>query len=225
MNHIGPRHEEANGNDSSAGALRARLAACGVLCVNLLGAPGSGKTSLLECTLETLPRDADVAVLTGDVQTQDDAKRLRRYGFPVRQINTGGAGCLDVRMTEEGLADWRLEDLDLLLIENVGNLIGPAKRDLGETAKIVLLSVTEGEDEPLKYPSIFQEAELMLLTKIDLLPYVPFDLEAAENNVRRVNPGIDVIRVSCMRKSGIAEWRAWLAARREKMLGKRAPAV
>jgi hydrogenase nickel incorporation protein HypB len=131
------------------------MAACGVLSVNLIGSPGSGKTSLLECTIETLPRYARVAVLTGDVQTEDDAERVRRYGFPVRQINTGSAGCLDGRMIEQGLADWRLEDIDLLLIENVGNLIGPADHDLGETAKIVLSSVTEGEDEPSSTPRSF----------------------------------------------------------------------
>lgn len=201
------------------------MANCGVLSVNLTGSPGSGKTSLLERTLETLPRDARVGVLTGDIQTEDDAERLRRYGFPVRQINTGGASCLDARMIERGLADWRLDDLELLLIENVGNLIGPAAQDLGETAKVVLLSVTEGEDEPLKYPSIFHEAELMLFNKTDLLPYVPFDLAAAEENARRVNPALEILRVSCLRKSGIAEWLAWLGSRRGKMLGARASAV
>ena len=126
-------------------------------------------------------------MLTGDIQTDNDAKRLARFGFPVKQITTGGTCHLDARMIEKALADWRLEDIDLLLIENVGNLVCPSSYDLGEAAKIVVLSVTEGEEKPLKYPSIFFKSELMILNKIDLLPYVPFQIATAEENARRIH--------------------------------------
>ena len=146
-------------NDRIAAGLRARFAAANILCLNFISSPGSGKTSLLECTLESFDRRERVAVLTGDIQTENDAKRLARFGFPVKQITTGGTCHLDARMIERALLAWRLEDIDLLLIENVGNLVCPSSYDLGEAAKIVLLSVTEGEDKPLKYPSIFLQVE------------------------------------------------------------------
>ncbi len=225
MNRIGLERKVLNENDRLAAGLRSRFAASNVLCVNLISSPGAGKTSLLERTLESFDRDARVAVLTGDIQTENDANRLRCYGFPVRQITTRGTCHLDARMVERGLEDWRLTDLDLLLIENVGNLVCPSSYDLGEAAKVVLLSVTEGEDKPLKYPSIFFKSELMVLNKIDLLPYVPFDIAAAEENARRVNPNAEIIRVSCTQKNGIAEWLAWLAARRDRMLSGRTSAV
>lgn len=142
-------------NERIAAELRARFADHNVLCLNLISSPGSGKTSLLERTLESFDRSERVAVLTGDIQTENDAKRLARFGFPVKQITTGGTCHLDARMIERALLDWRLEEIDLLLIENVGNLVCPASYDLGESAKLVVLSVTEGEDKPLKYPSIF----------------------------------------------------------------------
>jgi hydrogenase nickel incorporation protein HypB len=184
------------------------------LCLNIISSPGSGKTSLLECTLGTLLRDDRVAVLTGDIQTDNDAARLRRFHFPVKQITTGGTCHLDARMIERHLADWRLEDLDLLLIENVGNLVCPSSYDLGEAAKIVLLSVTEGEDKPLKYPSIFFKSDLLILTKTDLLPYVPFDINAAAENARRIHPGIEIVKVSCLTGNGLHEWLMWLEQRR-----------
>jgi hydrogenase nickel incorporation protein HypB len=174
-------------NDRIAAELRARFQGHGILCLNLISSPGSGKTSLLERTLESLPREDRAAVLTGDIQTENDANRLKRFGFPVKQITTGGTCHLDARMIERHLADWNLEDLDLLLIENVGNLVCPASYDLGEAAKIVVLSVTEGEDKPLKYPSIFFKSDLLVLSKIDLLPYVPFDIDAAAENARKVH--------------------------------------
>lgn len=225
MNRLEVERKVLNENDRLAADLRSRFAASGLLCVNLISSPGTGKTSLLECTLQSISPSARVAVLTGDIQTENDANRLRRYGFPVRQITTGGTCHLNARMIDRGLEDWRLSDLDLLFVENVGNLVCPSSYDLGEAAKVVLLSVTEGEDKPLKYPSIFFKSELMLLNKIDLLPYVPFDMALAEENARRVNPSVEILRVSCMRKSGIAEWLAWLDSRREKMLTVRASAV
>jgi len=201
-----------------AANLRERFREHGVLCVNLISSPGSGKTSLLEKILGILPRSTRAAVLTGDLQTENDAARLRRFGFPVKQITTGGTCHLDARMIERHLEDWRLEDLDYLIIENVGNLVCPSSYDLGEAAKIVMLSVTEGEDKPLKYPSIFFKSELMVLNKVDLLPYVPFDVEEAVENARLVHPGMEVIRISCLTGHGVREWRSWLEHRREAFL-------
>lgn len=201
-------------NDRIAAQLRARFHEHGILCLNIISSPGSGKTSLLESTLGTLPHRDRVAVLTGDIQTDNDAARLRRFHFPVKQITTGGTCHLDASMIERHLADWKLEDIDLLFIENVGNLVCPSSYDLGEAAKIVLLSVTEGEDKPLKYPSIFFKSDLLVLTKTDLLPYVPFDINAAAENARRVHPGIEIVKVSCLTGNGLHEWLMWLEQRR-----------
>jgi hydrogenase nickel incorporation protein HypB len=190
--------------------------------VNLISAPGSGKTSLLERTLERFPRDTRVAVLTGDIQTENDARRLSKFGFPARQITTGGTCHLDARMIEKHLADWDLSALDLLLIENVGNLVCPSSYDLGEHAKIVLLSVTEGEDKPLKYPAIFSKAELCIVNKIDLLPYVSFDLALARANASRVHPGMNILEVSCTSGQGLNGWLDWLGQRRADTLAQAA---
>jgi hydrogenase nickel incorporation protein HypB len=203
-------------NNRIAAELRERFAAHNILCLNLISSPGSGKTSLLERTLESFTPHERVAVLTGDIQTENDAKRLGRFGFPVKQITTGGTCHLDARMVEKALLDWRLEDIDLLLIENVGNLVCPSSYDLGEAAKLVVLSVTEGEDKPLKYPSIFFKSELLILNKIDLLPYVPFDIAAAEQNSRSVHHDMDIIRVSCQTRDGLTEWLTWLDRKRER---------
>jgi hydrogenase nickel incorporation protein HypB len=202
-------------NARIAAELRNRFAEHNVLCLNLISSPGSGKTSLLERTLESFAPGERVAVLTGDIQTENDAMRLARFGFPVKQITTGGTCHLDARMIERALADWRLENMDLLLIENVGNLVCPSSYDLGEAAKIVVLSVAEGEDKPLKYPSIFFKSELLVLNKIDLLPYVPFDIAAAEENARKVHAGMEIVRVSCQTRDGLAEWLRWLQDRRQ----------
>ena len=203
-------------NNRIAAELRERFAAHDILCLNLISSPGSGKTSLLERTLESFDSRERVAVLTGDIQTENDAKRLARFGFPVKQITTGGTCHLDARMIEKALLDWRLEDIDLLLIENVGNLVCPSSYDLGEAAKLVVLSVTEGADKPLKYPSIFFKSELLILNKIDLLPYVPFDIAAGEQNARSVHHDMDILRVSCQTREGLPEWLAWLDRKREK---------
>jgi hydrogenase nickel incorporation protein HypB len=200
-------------NDRIAAELRRRFADQGVLCLNLISSPGSGKTTLLERTLEAFPPSTRVAVLTGDIQTENDAARLRRFGFPVRQITTGGTCHLDARMIERALADWRSVSCDLLFIENVGNLVCPASYDLGEAAKVVVLSVTEGEDKPLKYPAIFLKSKLLVLSKIDLLPYVPFDMAAAEHNARVIHPEIDVVKLSCLTGAGLEQWRAWIEER------------
>jgi hydrogenase nickel incorporation protein HypB len=149
-------------------------------------------------------------VLTGDIQTDNDARRLEHFGFPVRQITTGGACHLDARMVERALEGWPVEDIEILFLENVGNLVCPTSYDLGEEARAVLLSVTEGEDKPLKYPATFHHADLMVLSKIDLLPYVPFQADVAKENARRVQPGIEILDVSCTTGEGLDRWRAWL---------------
>ncbi len=197
-------------NERVAAHLRWRFTEHQVLALNLISSPGAGKTSLLERTLEGFPPGTRAAVLTGDIQTDNDAARLARLGYPVKQITTGGTCHLDARMVERHIDGWVLEDLDLLLIENVGNLVCPSSYDLGEAAKIVLLSVTEGEDKPLKYPSTFFKSELLVLTKVDLLPYVPFQIAKAREYARRVHPGIEIIEVSSTSGEGLEAWRQWL---------------
>ena len=205
-----------NENERLAAGLRERFAAAGTLVVNLISSPGSGKTRLLERTLELLPDGVRAAVLTGDIQTDADATRLGRFGYPVRQITTGGTCHLDAKMIDRHLEGWDLEAIDILFIENVGNLVCPSSYDLGEEAKIVLLSVTEGEEKPLKYPSIFYRSKLILITKMDLLPYVPFDYELALANTRRVNTTAEILSVSCQTDTGLHEWLAWLEERRAR---------
>jgi hydrogenase nickel incorporation protein HypB len=165
---------------------------------------------LLERALERFPRDLRVAVVTGDIQTDNDARRLARYGFPVRQITTAGACHLDARMIEKSIQEFDLARLDLLLIENVGNLVCPTSYDLGEECKVVVLSVTEGEDKPLKYPGAFFRSSLMVLNKIDLLPYVPFAIQAARDNARHINPAIEILQTSCTSGIGLDEWTSWI---------------
>jgi len=203
-----------NENDRIAAQLRARFAEHGILCLNFVSSPGAGKTTLLERTLEGFPPTERVAVLAGDVQTDNDARRLARFGFPVKQITTGGACHLDARMVERALAEWRLDELDLLFIENVGNLVCPAGYDLGEAAKVVILSVTEGDDKPLKYPAIFFRAELLVLSKTDLLPHVPFNLASARESALRVHRGMEILELSSLTAVGLEGWRRWLEERR-----------
>jgi hydrogenase nickel incorporation protein HypB len=203
-----------NENQRIAEELRQRYAKRGTLCLNIISSPGSGKTTLLEKTLAGFSQQDKVAVLTGDLQTENDARRLARYGFPVQQIVTGTVCHLDGRMIERALEPWASKEIDLLFIENVGNLVCPSSYDLGEEAKIVVLSVTEGEDKPLKYPSIFSKAALMIITKMDLLPYVPFDLEQAKANARQVHPGIEIIELTCQTGQGLEVWQQWLIERR-----------
>ena len=205
-----------NENDRIAASLRQYFTESGTLCLNLISSPGSGKTTLLETTLASFSSERRVAVLTGDIQTENDAVRLQRFGFPVKQITTAGTCHLTASMIERHLADWRIQPIELLFIENVGNLVCPASYDLGEAAKIVLLSVTEGEDKPLKYPSIFFKSELAVLTKTDLLPYVAFSVPAAEQNLRRVHPGIELLTLSCTSGQGIEDWFEWLRKRSAK---------
>jgi hydrogenase nickel incorporation protein HypB len=202
-----------NENDRLADDLRQGFVRHGTWCVNLISSPGSGKTMLLERTLASFEPGRRVAVLTGDIQTDNDAQRLARYGFPVRQITTGGACHLDARMVTNALGEWRPDEIDLLLIENVGNLVCPSSYDLGEEARVVLLSVTEGEDKPLKYPATFHRADLVVLTKVDLLPYVPFRMDLAREYIRRVQPDAEMLEVSATSGAGLDAWRQWIDAR------------
>jgi hydrogenase nickel incorporation protein HypB len=202
-------------NDRIAQRLRERFLERGLFCLNFVSSPGAGKTSLLEGTLERFSRNERVALLTGDIQTDNDAQRLARFGFPVKQITTGGTCHLDARMIERAIEDWPLESLDTLLIENVGNLVCPSSYDLGEAAKVVVLSVAEGEDKPLKYPAIFFKSDLMILNKTDLLPYVSFELAKARANALQVHPGMEIVELSCTTGAGFDDWMKWLERRRE----------
>ena len=197
-------------NDARADDNRRVLAARGIFALNLVSSPGSGKTTLLVRTLTELAGRVRAAVIEGDQQTEFDAERIRATGVPALQINTGKGCHLDADMVGRALAQMELADDSLLLIENVGNLVCPSAFDLGEAHKVAILSVTEGEDKPLKYPDMFAAADLMLLNKVDLLPHLTFDVERAIGYARRVNPDIEVIRTSSTSGEGIAEWIAWL---------------
>jgi len=181
-----------------------------LLVLNLVSSPGSGKTSILERTLTDLKGRLDFSVLEGDQQTANDADRIAATGVPVKQINTG-AGChLDAHMIGHGVDNFDLAATDVLMIENVGNLVCPASFDLGEDHKVVVLSVTEGEDKPLKYPHMFRAADIMLINKIDLLPYLRFDLEQCKTYARQVNPQIKIMELSCHSGAGMQQWYNWL---------------
>jgi hydrogenase nickel incorporation protein HypB len=204
-------------NDRIAGKLRQQFHRSGTLCLNFISSPGSGKTAFLERTLAEMRPGIRTAVVTGDIQTDNDARRLSQYGFPVRQITTGGICHLDASMVERSLSGWNVDDLDLLLIENVGNLVCPTSYDLGERAKIVLLSVTEGDDKPQKYPGIYRKAKLAVITKMDLLPYVPFSVDAAVANAMAIQPGIRHLRLSTATGEGFGDWMSWLSDRLDQV--------
>jgi hydrogenase nickel incorporation protein HypB len=180
--------------------------------INMMSSPGSGKTTLLERTLERLD-PLGVAVIEGDMQTTKDAERLERFGCQIVQISTGNACHLDGKMIHDALRDLDLSGVRLLVIENVGNLVCPAEFRVGEHAKVVVLSVTEGEDKPLKYPLMFREASVCIFNKIDLLPYLDFSLEEARENARRINPQLDFLSISCKNGQGLDEWMDWLQHR------------
>lgn len=194
-------------NNEIAATVRERLEAAGVLSLNLVSSPGAGKTALLECTLDALGDEMSIAVITGDVQTQNDADRLARHTSSlVQAVVTGGACHLDARQIERALEAIDLASTDLLLIENVGNLVCPAAWDLGEHAKVVLFSVTEGEDKPVKYPRMFREARHVVMTKVDLLAHLSFDLTRAIGYAREVNPGLNFLLTSARTGWGMNEW-------------------
>jgi len=201
-------------NDALAADNRAFFTGHNILALNLVSSPGSGKTTLLVRTIESLKGRVVIAVIEGDQQTDNDAERIRATGAPAVQINTGKGCHLDAEMVGHALDDLPPLDGGVLFIENVGNLVCPAAFDLGEAAKVVVLSVTEGEDKPLKYPDMFRAARLLLLNKCDLLPHLSFDIELAESHARRVNPDIRIIRISATSGEGMNDWMAWLDAQR-----------
>lgn len=183
-----------------------------VLTLNLVSSPGSGKTTLLTRSIDDLKNELNLAVIEGDQQTANDAERIRETGVKALQINTGKGCHLDAHMIGHALESLKPEDKDVLFIENVGNLVCPAAFDLGEAHKVAILSVTEGEDKPLKYPDMFHAADIMLLNKIDLLPYLTFDVEKCTEYARRVNPGIKILKVSATTGEGMDLWYQWIKA-------------
>ena len=207
-------------NDIVARSLRDRFRAQGTFVVSLVSSPGAGKTTFLEKTLTLLKPHYRVAALVGDLATENDALRLARSGAPVKQITTGTLCHLEAAMVEHALEDWRLGPLELLFIENVGNLVCPASYDLGEDLRLVLLSVTEGEDKPLKYPTIFNSADAAVITKVDLATAVDFDELAANANIQAVRPGMNMFKVSAKTNEGMDEFLQFLAQARERSLQK-----
>jgi hydrogenase nickel incorporation protein HypB len=214
-------------NDHQADHNREHFDAWRLLCLNVMSSPGAGKTSLLEQTLTVLSADLAMAVLEGDMTTQLDAERLEAVGVPVVPITTGRACHLDAAMVSGGLKLLRQRldpaSLDLLWVENVGNLVCPAEFAVGEHRKVALLSVTEGDDKPLKYPVMFREADCVLITKTDLLPYLPVDIDKIETHIRQVNPRCTVLRVSASSGEGLEAWHRWVRLQVQQQLALTAP--
>ncbi|BBB90782.1 hydrogenase nickel incorporation protein HypB [Methylomusa anaerophila] len=200
-------------NDTIAEALNTSLTNQGVFALNLMGSPGSGKTSLLELTIEKLQDELRLAVIEGDLYTAKDADRIAKYGIPVIQINTAGGCHLDANMVNRAIADLELPNLDIIIVENVGNLVCPAEFKVGEHVKAVVLSVTEGDDKPQKYPLVFQNSQVAILNKVDLLPYTSFNMSAAVDDIANINPELRLITASCRTGEGIDDWCDWLKER------------
>ena len=201
-------------NQTGADHNREHFDEWGITCLNLMSSPGAGKTVLLEKTLEALQHQLQMAVIEGDMTTELDADSLRQYGVPVIAINTGRSCNLDSRMVAGGIhqlkENYDPQQLDLVFVENVGNLVCPAEFEVGEHAKVALFSITEGEDKPLKYPIMFQEADCLLVTKLDLAPYLEIDLKRLENNVRSMNPSVKIIFLSAKTGEGLNDWFNWV---------------
>lgn len=197
-------------NDRIAEENRKFFAEKKILVVNLMGSPGSGKTSLLEKTLAKLSSKIKIAVIEGDLFTAKDAERIERQGVQVVQINTSGGCHLDAQMVKRAAESLNLDEINLLIVENVGNLVCPAEFDVGENFKAVVLSITEGDDKPLKYPLIFKESAITLLNKIDLLPFTNFNLESAREDLTTLHPNLKIIETSCTKDNGIDEFCDWL---------------
>jgi len=210
-------------NDIVARSLREKFRAAGVFVVSLVSSPGAGKTAFLEITLTVLHRHARVAALVGDLATENDAARLARSNAPVKQITTGTVCHLDASMVQKALEGWDLKQLDFLFIENVGNLVCPSSYDLGEDLRLVLLSVTEGEDKPLKYPTIFNSADVAVITKADLAGAVEFAESAARHNVQAVRPGMEIFKVSAKTGEGMVQYLEFLE--RSRMRSRAIPVV
>ena len=197
-------------NDQIAVRNRRMFAEYGIFVINLVSSPGSGKTSILEKTFQGLRGEMNMAVIEGDVQTDLDAQRVAKYGVPVVQIVTLGGCHLEANLVQDALAKLDLTGIELLFIENVGNLVCPSNYDLGEAMKVVVLSTTEGDDKPLKYPAMIRNSSVLLINKIDLVPYVSCDLNALRNNALQVNPDIQIFEISCVTGEGMSDWCNWL---------------
>jgi hydrogenase nickel incorporation protein HypB len=213
MHQVHVEHRLREAADEAGGANRAHFRARRVYVVNLMSAPGAGKTRLLERTLERSAGRWRAAVIEGDIQGRADADRIARLGVPVAQINTHGACHLDPRQVAAAAAELDLDGLDILFIENVGNLVCPAEFDLGETDRVMLLSVAEGHDKPAKYPLMFSTADLLLVNKVDLLAATDFDLDEARRAVLALNPHAEMLEISCRDGRGLEDWLAWLEDR------------
>lgn len=200
-------------NDEIAAENRKLFREKNICVVNLMGSPGSGKTSLLEKTLEKIAGKISVAVIEGDLFTARDAERIERLSVPVIQINTAGGCHLDAAMVKRAAESLNLDKINLLIVENVGNLVCPAEFDVGENFKATVLSITEGDDKPLKYPLIFKESAVVLLNKIDLLPYTNFNLANAREDLTTIHPGVEIIETSCTNGAGVDAWADWLIGR------------
>ncbi len=205
-------------NQEYADANRAHFAEKGMLVLNLVSSPGSGKTTLLTRTLHDLKDEIPLAVIEGDQETSQDADRIRATGVAAVQVNTGKGCHLDAHQVGHAVEHLAPEDASVLMIENVGNLVCPAAFDLGEAHKVAILSVTEGEDKPIKYPDMFYAADLLLLNKIDLLPHLQFDIEKCIEYARRVNPGIQILQVSASNGEGMEDWYQWIRLSRQSRL-------
>jgi hydrogenase nickel incorporation protein HypB len=205
-------------NDAYAAENRKRFAALSSLALNLVSSPGSGKTTLLVETITRLKGKSPIVVIEGDQQTANDAERIRATGVPALQVNTGKGCHLDAHMVGHALDHLKPAENGYIFIENVGNLVCPAAFDLGEAAKVAILSVTEGEDKPLKYPDMFAAAKLMILTKTDLLPHLDFDIEACAANAKRINPAIEILRLSAKTGEGMDAWLNWLQAQQQTIM-------
>lgn len=203
-------------NEKTANKIRAELAERKILALNLISSPGAGKTTLLERTLRDLAKEFNMAVIEGDLQTDNDARRVAASGAQAVQINTEGGCHLDGNLVRAALNNLKLDGLDILFIENVGNLVCPVEFDCGEDAKVAILSVAEGDDKPEKYPLLFHLAKAMILNKIDLLPYVDFDVSRAARFARKLNGNLDIFEVSCRTGQGLDAWYDWLRKMREQ---------
>lgn len=197
-------------NDEIAGRNRRFFQKNGIFALNLVSSPGAGKTSILEKTFQELKDSMKIAVIEGDVQTDLDARRVADYGVPVIQIITLGGCHLEAKLVEDAMAKMDLKGTDLLFIENVGNLVCPANYDLGEAHKVVVVSTTEGDDKPLKYPGMFRNSSVLIINKTDLIPYVNCDLKTLRSNALQINPGLRIFETSCFTGAGISEWCDWL---------------
>ena len=197
-------------NDRIAQENRRIFSDAGVFVINLMSSPGAGKTSLLETTIAALKRSLNIGVIEGDITGTDDAERINRLGVPVVQINTGGACHLDANMINEVLVDFPLSELDLLVIENVGNLVCPAEFKVGEDIKVMILSIAEGHDKPLKYPLMFQESAALIVNKMDLRPFLDVDVAKIRKDALSLNPSIKIFELSCKTGEGVDQWTTWL---------------